>query len=91
MELHPAQHWRFVTYLEFDRFLRQYPRPLLVQPPLDKPARFRAWRDVALGGWPYDVVAKQFSVLRTTTYEIRIMPDAGTPGWDEPMRPGASA
>jgi len=43
---------REVTSLEFEAFLREYPRPLEAIPPLTQKARFREWLDAPPGASP---------------------------------------
>jgi hypothetical protein len=70
MDAHPLEHWREVNYLEFDRYLREYPRPLVADPPLNRPARLREWFDIGLGVWPHNAVAKQLDV-HNRSYLVR--------------------
>ena len=70
MDAHPPEHWREVNYLEFDRYLREYPRPLVADPPLNRPARLREWFDISLGHWPHNAVAKQLDV-HNRSYLVR--------------------
>jgi hypothetical protein len=62
--------WREVGYLEFDRYLREYPRPLVADPPLNRPAQIREWFDVALGSWPANAVARQYATQRGS-YQVK--------------------
>ncbi len=62
MTQHRQTIWLQVDYLTFDRYLREYPRPLVPDPPLNKPARLREWSDVSLGPWPANAVAKLLQV-----------------------------
>lgn len=62
MSQHSSPVWLPVDYLAFDRYLREYPRPLVPDPPLNKPARLREWFDVTLGSWPDNAVAKHLQV-----------------------------
>jgi hypothetical protein len=49
--------WRLVSDSEAAEFLRNYPRPLTVEPPLARKARFRRFLDPSLGSWPNSEVA----------------------------------
>ena len=71
-ERNASRMWRFVSSIEFNEFLRAYPRPLEAHPPLNRKARFRTYRDATLGEWPENVVAKCFTTGRGPTYEVRI-------------------
>ena len=62
MAAHRHERWIEVDYLGFDRYLREYPRPLVADPPLHHPARLREWYDVTLGNWPENAVAKLLQV-----------------------------
>jgi hypothetical protein len=64
------QPWCAVDYLEFDRYIRQYPRPLVIDPPLGKAARMRTWSDPTLGPWPHNAVAKYFSYYKNSSYFV---------------------
>jgi len=44
--------WRLVSQREFAEFLRSYPRPLTIEPPLTRKAPFRCFLDPSLGPWP---------------------------------------
>jgi hypothetical protein len=63
--------WRSVDLLEFKRWLVSFPRPLEVEPPLARKARFRSWRDPTLGAWPRNVVAKQWSIGKNGGQQVR--------------------
>jgi hypothetical protein len=63
--------WRYVDQGEFERWLKTFPRPLEVEPPLTRKARFRRWSDVTLGGYPENVVAKQWKVHRSCQQQVR--------------------
>jgi hypothetical protein len=49
--------WRLVSDSEFANFVRCYPRPLTVEPPITRKARFRRFLDSSLGPWPASEVA----------------------------------
>jgi hypothetical protein len=63
--------FKFVTSVEFDEFLRAYPRALEPHPPLDRKALFRHWLDPALGKFPANVVAVSNVSRRSRIYEVR--------------------
>ena len=63
--------WRDVSQLEFDAFLRRYPRPLEARPPLPRKANFRQWLDLTLGQWPKSVVAKCWKRGACRGYQVR--------------------
>lgn len=71
MDAHPKVHWIEVNYLEFDRYIREYPRTLVADPPLNRPARLREWFDVSLGNWPQNAVAKQLDA-HNRCYLVRV-------------------
>jgi hypothetical protein len=50
--------WYEVGSTEFEQFIRDYPNPLEVRPPIERKARYREWCDATLGAWPDNVVAK---------------------------------
>ena len=39
------ERWSDVSALEFEAFLRDYPRPLEARPPLGQKGNYREWRD----------------------------------------------
>jgi hypothetical protein len=63
--------FRFVSAAEFDTFLRAYPRPLIIDPPLERKALFRIFQDPTLGSFPQNVVAKWHAGRRNALCEIR--------------------
>lgn len=63
--------FRFVSAAQFDAFVRAYPRPLIIEPPLDKKALFRTYHDPTLGSFPGNVVAKWHAGRRNALYEVR--------------------
>jgi len=65
-------NWREVSLAEFEAFLREYPRPLDIQPPLtQRKANAREWLDVSLGEWPNNAVAKSYRRGRCTGFQVR--------------------
>ena len=66
------EQWRDVSQLEFDAFLRRYPRPVEARPPLSRKARYREWVDLTLGNWPGNAVAKCWSRGGCHGYEVRV-------------------
>lgn len=65
------EHWRDVSQLEFEAFLRHYPRPLEARPPLTRKANYREWLDPTLGRWPASAVAKVWTRGGCHGYQIR--------------------
>jgi hypothetical protein len=63
--------WRYVDDGEFKRWLAAYLRPLEVDPPLDRKARFRRWSDPALGSYPSNVVAKMRRIGKNGGQQVR--------------------
>lgn len=63
--------WYWVTAAELETFLKSYPRPLEVEPPLHCKARFRTYGDLTLGQYPHHVVAQVNSSRRGAIYQIR--------------------
>ena len=63
---------RDVSRIEFDAFLRRYPRPLEARPPLTRKANYREWVDPALGKWPENAVAKCWTRGRCQGYQVRV-------------------
>lgn len=57
MAIEYGARWRLVSESDFDEFLRRYPRPLTIEPPLDQLARVRRYADPTLGTWPQSQVA----------------------------------
>lgn len=70
--------WRVVSATEFEAFLRDYPRPLTLDPPAGERARFRRYLDPTLGAWPESQVATVHQAHRSTVRVIRAdaMPSA---------------
>jgi hypothetical protein len=66
------EHWRDVSQLEFEGFLRDYPRPLEARPPLTRKANYREWLDASLGKWPEGAVAKCWRRRGCHGYQVRI-------------------
>jgi hypothetical protein len=66
------EQWRDVSQLEFDAFLRDYPRPLEPRPPLTRKASYREWVDPALGKSPENAVAKCWTRGRCQGYQVRV-------------------
>jgi hypothetical protein len=71
IEDHPAERWRYVETAEFERWLKAFPRPLEVDPPLDRKARFRGWSDPTLGSYPANVVAKMWRIGKNGGQQVR--------------------
>jgi hypothetical protein len=65
------ERWLDVSRLEFESFLREYPRPLEARPPLTRKANYREWIDPALGKWPGNAVAKCWRRGGCQGYQIR--------------------
>jgi hypothetical protein len=65
------ERWYDVSQLEFEAFLRDYPRPLEVRPPLSRKANYREWIDLTLGQWPENAVAKRWRRGGCHGYQIR--------------------
>jgi hypothetical protein len=65
------ERWCDVSRLEFERFVRAYPRPLETRPPLTRKANYREWVDPALGHWPGNAVAKSWRRGGCHGYQIR--------------------
>lgn len=63
--------WRDVDPIELKHWVESFPRPLQVEPPLTRKARFRSWRDPSLGAWPDNVVAKQWLVGKNGGQQVR--------------------
>jgi hypothetical protein len=63
--------WADVSSLEFEAFLRDYPRPLEARPQLTRKANYREWLDSSLGSWPDNAVAKTWIRRRCRGYQIR--------------------
>jgi hypothetical protein len=66
------EEWRDVSQLEFDAFLRNYPRPLETRPPLNRKANYREWIDPTLGNWPENAVGKSWKRGGCLGYQIRL-------------------
>jgi hypothetical protein len=64
--------FKFVTSVEFEEFLRTYPRPLEPLPPLSHKALFRQWLDPTLGQFPDSVVGKSNVSRKSRLYEVLI-------------------
>lgn len=65
------ENWCDVSALEFETFLRNYPRPLEARPALHRKARYREWLDPARGAWPDNAVAKSWVRGRCLGYQVR--------------------
>jgi hypothetical protein len=70
-EIQVAEVWHTVSGIEFRRFLSAYPRPLHAEPPIERKARYREYRDTTLPPWPEDVIAKSHEWRRSVTYLVR--------------------
>jgi hypothetical protein len=66
------ERWRDVSQLEFDEFLRDYPRPLEARPPPTRKANYREWLDPTLGKWPASAVAKFWRRGSCQGYQVRL-------------------
>ena len=66
------EQWRDVPREEFERFLREYPRPLEARPPLMRKANYREWVDPTLGNWPGNAVAKAWRRGGCHGYQVRL-------------------
>jgi hypothetical protein len=66
------EHWSDVSALEFEAFLRAYPRPVEARPPLSRKANYREWVDPTLGKWPGNAVAKAWRRGGCQGYQIRV-------------------
>lgn len=83
MAIESGEGWRLVSNSEFEEFLRLYPRPLTVDPPLGKKARFRRFLDPSLGPWPESQVASVHLAHKSTVNVVRSDMIASTPTADE--------
>ena len=66
------ERWFDVSALEFEAFLRDYPRPLEARPPLNRKADFREWVDPSVGACPGTVVGKAWKRGAGLGYQIRL-------------------
>jgi hypothetical protein len=64
------ERWFDVSALEFEAFLRDYPRPLETRPPLPQKANYREWVDPRIGAWPGSAVAKSWKRGGCLGYQI---------------------
>jgi hypothetical protein len=71
MRLKTGEPWRFITAMEFEAFLKGYPRTLEAHPPLERKANFRSYSDVTLGQWPGNVVATSHTGRSTAVFGVR--------------------
>lgn len=67
---HWPMEWRAVSASDFDAYLAAYPRPLTVEPPLERKANHREWSDPARGAWPDSVVAVSVKSRRATFFRV---------------------
>jgi hypothetical protein len=65
------EQWVDVSLLEFEDFLRTYPRTLEARPPLTRKANYREWLDPTLGSWPDNVLAKTWRRGRCSGWQVR--------------------
>jgi hypothetical protein len=72
MAIKYGTHWRVVSASDFAGFLRRFPRPLTIEPPLDQRARFRRYLDPTLGTWPHSQVATAHRAHKATVHVVRI-------------------
>jgi hypothetical protein len=63
--------WRLVSENDFKDFLRRYPRPLTIDPPLTQRARFRRYLDPTLGTWRESEVSTAHKAHRSFVHVIR--------------------
>jgi hypothetical protein len=54
------ERWFDVSLLEFEAFLRDYPRPLDTRSPLKQKANYREWVDPSTGEWPGNAVGRSW-------------------------------
>jgi hypothetical protein len=66
------ERWLDVSALEFEAFLRNYPRPLQTRPPLDRKAKYREWVEPSMGAWPGNAIGKSWSRGACLGYQIRL-------------------
>jgi hypothetical protein len=66
------ERWFDVSALEFEAFLRDYPRPLEARPPLPQKANYREWVDPSIGAWPANAVGKSWKRGGCLGYQIRL-------------------
>jgi hypothetical protein len=71
MRLKIETPWCFVSAVEFEELLKRHPRPLSAEPPLERKARFRNFRDPSLGSFPANVVATWNGSRRAGTFQVR--------------------
>lgn len=71
MAIEYGTSWRVVSETEFEAFVRHYPRPLTIDPPLAQRVRFRRYLDPTLGAWPDSQVATIHQAHRSTVHVIR--------------------
>lgn len=79
MSTESSAGWKLVSNSDFEEFLRLYPRPLTVDPPLGKKARFRRFLDPSLGSWPESQVASVHVAHKSTVNVVRSDMIASTP------------
>ena len=70
--LESRELWSDASALEFETFLRSYPRPLEVRPPLAQKVNYREWLDPSLGVWPGNAVGKSWRRGACLGYQIRL-------------------
>ena len=66
------ERWFHVSVLEFEAFLRDYPRALEARPPLNQKANYREWVDPSMGAWPGNAVGKSWKRGGCLGYQIRL-------------------
>src|SRR5215469_7640026 len=66
------ERWFDVSALEFEAFLRDYPRPLEARPPLSQKTNYREWLDPSIGAWPGNAVGKSWRRGACLGYQIRL-------------------
>ena len=62
--------WQSVSAQDFDDYLRLYPRPLTIEPPLERKANHREWIDASRGAWPDSVVAVSVKSRRSRYFRV---------------------
>jgi hypothetical protein len=66
------ERWFDVSVLEFEAFLRDYPRPVETRPSLPQKANYRERVDPSIGVRPGNAVGKSWERLGCLGYQIRL-------------------